>query len=60
MHDLKLLLKSTGAAMEIGVTANSIKASGIALWWRPLSPWSVEDQTKMMAIFFDVVEVAFP
>ena len=57
-HDLRVSLAATGAVMELGCTVNKVKANSICLWWKPHAPFSVADQDKMCAIFFDVTEVA--
>ena len=57
-NDVRIFLAATGAKMELGCTANRIKNDSLALWWKPVNPFSEEDQEKMHLIFFDVTEVA--
>ena len=57
-NDVRIFLAATGAKMELGCTANRIKIDSLGLWWKPINPFSKEDQEKMHLIFFDVTEVA--
>ena len=41
--DLHAYLAASGAKMELGCTVNVVKARSIALWWKPLRPFTVED-----------------